>query len=215
MSEISPRTNSPFIIGVAGGSGSGKTTVVKNLIDVLKGTSTVVLHHDNYYRDQSHLPLEERVKTNYDHPNSLETSLLVEHLKLLSEGKSILEPTYDFLNHTRSQETISIQPAQVILVEGILIFDDPALRELCNLKVFVDTDNDIRLIRRIQRDTTERGRSLDNVIEQYLNTVRPMYQQFVEPSKRFADVIIPEGGFNRVALDLLLARVREVLLFQK
>lgn len=215
MSEISPRTNSPFIIGVAGGSGSGKTTVVKNLIDVLKGTSTVVLHHDNYYRDQSHLPLEERVKTNYDHPNSLETSLLVEHLKLLSEGKSILEPTYDFLNHTRSQETISIQPAQVILVEGILIFDDPALRELCNLKVFVDTDDDIRLIRRIQRDTTERGRSLDNVIEQYLNTVRPMYQQFVEPSKRFADVIIPEGGFNRVALDLLLARVREVLLFQK
>lgn len=215
MSEISPRTNSPFIIGVAGGSGSGKTTVVKNLIDVLKGTSTVVLHHDNYYRDQSHLPLEERVKTNYDHPNSLETSLLVEHLKLLSEGKSISEPTYDFLNHTRSQETISIQPAQVILVEGILIFDDPALRELCNLKVFVDTDNDIRLIRRIQRDTTERGRSLDNVIEQYLNTVRPMYQQFVEPSKRFADVIIPEGGFNRVALDLLLARVREVLLFQK
>jgi uridine kinase len=141
--------------------------------------------------------------------------LLVEHLKQLSQGKPILEPMYDFLNHTRSQETIEVQPAQVILVEGILIFDDPALRQLYNLKVFVDTDDDIRLIRRIQRDTTERGRSLDNVIEQYMNTVRPMYQQFVEPSKRFADVIIPEGGFNQVALDLLLARVREVLLFQR
>lgn len=215
MSQLSPQTNSPFIIGVAGGSGSGKTTVVNNLIEVLQGTSTVILHHDNYYRDQSHLPMEERTQTNYDHPDSLETSLLVEHLKQLSQGKTIQVPIYDFMNHTRSQETIEVQPAQVILVEGILIFDDPALRELYNLKVFVDTDDDIRLIRRMQRDTAERGRSVENVIEQYLHTVRPMYQQFVEPCKRFADVIIPEGGFNQVALDLLLARVREVLLFQR
>lgn len=202
--------SSPFVIGVAGGSGSGKSTVVNNLVDVLKGTSTVVLRHDNYYRDQSDLPMEERVKTNYDHPESLETSLLVKHIRSLRDGKNIEQPSYDFVNHTRSSATSTVHPASVIIVEGILIFEHAALRDEFALKVFVDTDDDLRLLRRLQRDISERGRTVENVIEQYLATVRPMYQQFVWPSKRFADVIIPEGGFNQVALDLLLARVREI-----
>jgi uridine kinase len=201
---------SPFVIGVAGGSGSGKSTVVNNLVEVLKGTSTVVLRHDNYYCDQSELPMDERVKTNYDHPDSLETSLLVKHIRALRDGKSIEEPAYDFVNHTRSSTTTTVHPASVIIVEGILIFEHAALREEFALKVFVDTDDDLRLLRRLQRDISERGRTVENVIDQYLATVRPMYQQFVWPSKRFADVIIPEGGFNQVALDLLLARVREI-----
>lgn len=203
--------NKPFVIGVAGGSGSGKTTVVDNLVDVLQGTSTVVLRHDNYYRDQSDLDMTERVKANYDHPDSLETELLVEHIHQLSAGNTIDQPTYDFVNHTRSSKTIQVKPARVIIVEGILIFENQALRDEFALKVFVDTDDDIRLLRRLQRDINERGRTVDSVISQYLGTVRPMYQQFVWPSKRFADVIIPEGGFNQVALDLLLARVREEL----
>lgn len=202
--------SSPFVIGVAGGSGSGKSTVVNNLVDVLKGTSTVVLRHDNYYRDQSALPMEERVKTNYDHPASLETDLMVQHIHALREGKSIEQPSYDFVHHTRSSSTTTVQPASVIIVEGILIFEHEDLRNEFALKVFVDTDDDLRLLRRLQRDISERGRTVENVIEQYLATVRPMYQQFVWPSKRFADVIIPEGGFNQVALDLLLARVREI-----
>ncbi len=203
--------HTPFVIGVAGGSGSGKSTVVQNLLAVLRGTSTVVLQHDNYYRDQSELPMEDRVKTNYDHPASLETDLLVEHIRALRAGSTIEQPQYDFVNHTRSADVSAVEPARVIIVEGILIFEHEALRNECALKVFVDTDDDIRFIRRLERDIEERGRTADSVIAQYLATVRPMYQQFVWPSKRFADVIIPEGGFNQVALDLLLARVREIL----
>lgn len=206
MSKTSPS----FIIGVAGGSGSGKSTVVAKLREALKGTSTLVIQHDDYYRNQSHLPMEQRVLTNYDHPDSLESELLVTHLQQLKAGKAVEHPVYDFVNHTRSSETVRLEPARVIIVEGILIFASQELRQEFALKVFVDTDDDIRFIRRLERDIEERGRTMESVIEQYQTTVRPMYQQFVWPSKRFADVIIPEGGFNQVALDVLLARVREI-----
>lgn len=200
----------PFIIGVAGGSGSGKSTVVNNLLSILSQDDTAVLRHDNYYRSQSDLTPEERDKINYDHPDALETDLLVRHLTQLSTGESIEQPEYDFVLDTRSERTTLVQPKKVIIVEGILIYVSEELRKLFDLKVFVDTDDDIRLLRRLQRDVAERGRTVDSVIDQYLATVRPMYQQFVWPSKRFADVIIPEGGNNQVALDLLLARVNEI-----
>ncbi|GAA5345920.1 uridine kinase [Planifilum fimeticola] len=200
----------PVIIGVAGGSGSGKTTVVRNVCDRLEGC-VAVIEQDAYYRDQSHLPMEERKKTNYDHPLAFDHDLLISHLNQLLERKPIEKPVYDYTQHTRSRETVAVAPKDVIIVEGILILEDERLRALMDIKVFVDTDADIRILRRIERDVKSRGRSLDSVIQQYLTTVRPMHQQFVEPSKRYADLIIPEGGYNQVAVDLLVNQIRTIL----
>jgi uridine kinase len=199
-----------FVIGVAGGSGSGKTTVVRRIVDSLGLGHVTLLQHDRYYRDRNDLRLEERAALNYDHPNSLETDLLVQHVRDLKGGKSIEVPAYDFTRHARLSERETFQPRRALIVEGILVFTDAALRELMDLKVFVDTDSDTRFIRRLQRDVAERGRTMESVIDQYLNTVRPMHLEFVEPSKRYADVIIPLGGHNTVAVDLLLTMLRSV-----
>jgi uridine kinase len=199
-----------FVIGVAGGSGSGKTTVVRRIVDSLGLEHVTLLQHDRYYRDRNDLRLEERAALNYDHPNSLETDLLVRHLQELKGGKPIEVPTYDFTRHARLSERETFQPRRALIVEGILVFTDAALRDLMDIKVFVDTDSDTRFIRRLQRDVAERGRTMESVIDQYLNTVRPMHLEFVEPSKRYADVIIPLGGHNTVAVDLLLTMLRSV-----
>ncbi len=203
--------HNPLVIGIAGGSGSGKTTVARVILERVGEEHIAYLPHDAYYRDNSHLPFEERVKINYDHPNSLETSLLVTHLKALRAGQAIERPVYDFTTHTRTSETVTVQPHPIIMVEGILIFTEAALRDLFDVKIFVDTDADIRFIRRLLRDINERGRTMASVVEQYLHTVRPMHLEFVEPSKRYADVIIPEGGLNTVALDMVVARVESLL----
>lgn len=195
------------VIGVAGGTGSGKTTVARTLLDRIGRTAITFLQHDAYYRDLSHLPLEERENVNFDHPDSLETELLVEHLGRLREGEAVEVPVYDFTRHTRSDETITAEPNPVIMVEGILVLAEKALRATMDVKVYVDTAADLRFIRRLRRDIQERGRTLDSVIDQYRNYVRPMHLEFVEPSKRHADVIVPEGGFNAVALDLLADHV--------
>ena len=199
-----------FVIGVAGGSGSGKTTVVRRIVDSLGLEHVTLLQHDRYYRDRNDLRLEERAALNYDHPNSLETDLLVRHVQQLKSGKSVDVPQYDFTRHARLSETETFQPRRALIVEGILVFTDAALRDLMDLKVFVDTDSDTRFIRRLQRDVAERGRTMESVIDQYLSTVRPMHLEFVEPSKRYADVIIPLGGHNTVAVDLLLTMLRSV-----
>jgi uridine kinase len=175
-------------------------------------TRIVVLYHDAYYKDLSHLPMEERGRLNFDHPESLETSLLVEHIRQLKNWQSIEMPVYDFTTHTRTDQMVRIEPQPVILVDGILIFAEPALREMFDVKIFVDTDADIRFIRRLKRDIAERGRTAESVIDQYLETVRPMHLEFVENSKRYADVIIPEGGFNTVAMDMVSARIAELLI---
>jgi uridine kinase len=201
----------PFLIGVAGGTGSGKTTVVKNLLKILKNHSVVCISHDDYYNDQSQMTMAERIKANYDHPSALETSLLISHLQQLLAGKSIQKPLYDFIENTRRAQTEVIQPCPVIIVEGILLFESVELRNLLDLKIFVDTEADIRLIRKIIRDIKERGRTLESGIHQYLTSTRPMHLEFVEPNKRYADIIIPEGGENRVALELLTARVKEIV----
>ena len=199
-----------FVIGVAGGSGSGKTTVVRRIVDSLGLEHVTLLQHDRYYRDRNDLRLEERAALNYDHPNSLETDLLVRHVQQLRAGKPIDVPQYDFTRHARLSETETFQPRRALIVEGILVFTDAALRDLMDIKVFVDTDSDTRFIRRLQRDVAERGRTMESVIDQYLSTVRPMHLEFVEPSKRYADVIIPLGGHNTVAVDLLLTMLRSV-----
>lgn len=198
-----------FVIGVAGGTGSGKTTVASTLAAALPAEHALLIEHDWYYRDRSTTPPEERLKINYDHPDALETPLLVEHLRRLRAGESVEAPIYDFVTHTRNSETRPIQPARAVIVEGILVLAEPTLRAHFDVKLFVDTDADIRILRRIQRDLEERGRSLESVRAQYLSTVRPMYLEFVEPSKRYADLIIPEGGLNTVAMDVLIARLRE------
>ena len=200
----------PFVIGVAGGTGSGKTTVVKRIMDALGDTDVTVLAHDRYYRDHPDLRLEERGGLNYDHPNSLDTDLLVGHVRALREGRSAQLPVYDFTRHVRKPETMPVQPGSAIIVEGILIFADSALRALMDVKVFVDTDSDIRFIRRLQRDIAERGRTVPSVIDQYLSTVKPMHEEFVEPSKRYADLIVPAGGYNQVAVDMLLTLIRSL-----
>ena len=197
----------PLVVGIAGGTGSGKTTVANKLAAALPAGRCVTLDHDAYYRDQGHLPMSERVSINYDHPSSLETELLVAHLRDLREGRVVDVPAYDFANHTRRAETRRVGPAPVIIVEGILVFTDAALREQMDVKIFVDTDPDIRLMRRIRRDLEQRGRTFQSVRDQYYATVRPMHIEHVEPSKRWADLIVPEGGDNRVALDILLGRV--------
>ena len=200
----------PLVFGVAGGSGSGKTTVVRKIMDALGDTDVVVLEHDRYYRDHPELRLEERAALNYDHPNSLDTDLLVSHLRELRAGRAVDIPAYDFSLHARKAEPTSIRPGSAIIVEGILIFTDKVLRSLMDVKVFVDTDGDTRFIRRLERDVAERGRTVSSVIDQYLSTVKPMHLEFVEPSKRYADVIIPEGGHNQVAVDMLLTLIRSL-----
>ena len=199
-----------FVIGVAGGSGSGKTTVVRRIVDSLGSEHVTLLDHDRYYRDRNDLRLEERAALNYDHPDSLETDLLVRHVRALRAGREVQVPRYDFTRHARLPETETFQPRRALIVEGILVFTDAALRELMDIKVFVDTDSDTRFIRRLQRDVAERGRTMESVIDQYQSTVKPMHLEFVEPSKRYADVIIPLGGHNTVAVDLLLTMLRSV-----
>ncbi|NTU74580.1 MAG: uridine kinase [Anaerolineaceae bacterium] len=201
----------PLVIGIAGGSGSGKTTVANVILQRVGAHRIAFLPHDAYYRDLSNLPPNQKAQINFDHPDSLETELLIEHVKQLMEWKGIDLPVYDFTIHTRTEKTIRIEPQHVILVEGILIFAEAELRKLCDVKIFVDTDADIRFIRRLQRDITERGRTTESVVKQYLSTVRPMHLEFVEPSKRYADVIIPEGGLNAVAMDMVTAQIESLL----
>ena len=200
----------PFVIGVAGGSGSGETTVVRQIVNSLGDDQVSLLEHDKYYRDRGDLRLEERAALNYDHPDSLETDLLVQHVKALRSGAPVEVPRYDFSRHAREEGTVTVVPRRAIIVEGILIFADADLRKLLDVKVFVDADDDTRFIRRLQRDISERGRTVPSVIDQYLGTVKPMHLEFVEPSKRYADVIIPLGGHNTVAIDMLLTLIRSL-----
>jgi uridine kinase len=200
-----------IIIGVAGGSGSGKTTVVKSIVRSLGKGQVSVIHHDSYYRDASHLPAGERQSINYDHPDALETELLVEHLQALRAGKPADVPVYDFTTHSRLDDTETVKPRKVIIVDGLLILWDARLRSLMDIKVYVDTDADLRFIRRLTRDMEERARTPEWIIKQYLDTVRVMHLEFVEPSKRYADLIVPEGGHNLVAIDMLITKIRSVL----
>ena len=202
----------PLVIGIAGGSGSGKTTVAQEILQRVGPDRIAFLQHDSYYKDLSGLPPIQRAEVNFDHPNSLETELLIEHIATLRDGKPVEVPIYDFSTHSRTARTFTVQPRRVILVEGILIFTEAALRDMFDVKIFVDTDSDLRLIRRLERDIAERGRTAQSVIKQYQTTVRPMHLEFVEPSKRYADVIIPEGGFNTAALDMVVARVDALLM---
>ncbi len=210
MSESAKRRR-PVIIGVTGGSGSGKTSVSRAIFNSLNGHSIVMIQEDSYYKNQDGIPLEERVKVNYDHPDAFDTDLLVQQLGDLLSWKAVDVPVYDYVKHTRSRQIVHVEPKEVIILEGIMVLNDPRLRDLMDIKIFVDTDDDIRIIRRIRRDLEERGRSLQSVIDQYLATVKPMYHQFIEPSKRYADIIVPEGGENRVAIDILVTKVRDII----
>ncbi|MGX7329017.1 uridine kinase [Enterococcus bulliens] len=203
--------NKPIIIGVTGGSGSGKTSVSRAILDHFPNHSIMMLEHDSYYKDQSHLKFEDRLATNYDHPFAFDTDLLIEHLHQLVEYKTIEIPVYDYVKHTRSDQVVVQEPKEVIILEGIMILEDERLREMMDIKIYVDTDDDTRIIRRIKRDIEERGRTLDSVIDQYLGVVKPMYHQFIEPTKRYADVIVPEGGENHVAIDLITTKVSAIL----
>jgi uridine kinase len=200
-----------LVIGIAGGSGSGKTTVAQSILQRVGPEHISFLQHDAYYKDLSGLPPVQRAEVNFDHPNSLETELLTRHILQLKSGSPVEVPIYNFATHSRTEKTYTVQPRGVILVEGILIFTEASLRDLFNVKIFVDTDPDLRFIRRLERDISERGRTLDTVVKQYLSTVRPMHLEFVEPSKRYADIIIPEGGFNAAALDMVVARIETML----
>jgi uridine kinase len=202
----------PVVIGVAGGTGSGKTTVAQEILKRAGTEKISLIQHDAYYKDLSDLPPAQRAMQNFDHPDALDNSLLIVHLQELKAGKAVDVPVYDFTTHARTGETRRIEPHRVVLLEGILIFADEALRRLMDVKICVDTDADIRFIRRLERDLAERGRTMESVIRQYLATVRPMHQEFVEPSKRYADVIIPEGGFNEVAMEIVAARIQALLL---
>ncbi|HLB64480.1 MAG TPA: uridine kinase [Anaerolineales bacterium] len=206
-----PQRPPPVVIGIAGGTGSGKTTVANVILERVGADKIALVPHDAYYKDLQDLPRAQRDLVNFDHPDSLETELLVAHLRSLHEWKTVEIPIYDFTNHARTARTQRVDPQPVILVEGILIFHEPALRDLFDVKIFVDTDADIRFIRRLQRDILERGRTVESVIHQYQTTVRPMHLEFVEPSKRHADVIIPEGGLNTVAMDMVVARMESLL----
>jgi uridine kinase len=201
----------PVVIGVAGGSGSGKTSVARAIYEHFGDRSILVLEQDYYYKDQSHLPFAERLKTNYDHPLAFDNDLLIEHIHKLLRYEPIEKPVYDYKLHTRSNKVIHVEPKDVIILEGILVLEDERLRNLMDIKVYVDTDADIRIIRRLLRDIKERGRTLESVIEQYVSVVRPMHNQFVEPTKRYADIIIPEGGQNHVAIDLMVTKIRTIL----
>lgn len=199
----------PLVIGVAGGSGSGKSTVVRQMLDLVPAVSVSLLHHDSYYRDYENMPLEQRARINYDHPDSLETSLLAEHVRELIAGRPVETPLYDFSTHRRLTETRRVDPEPVIIVDGILVLAEPELRELCEIRAYVETDSDVRFIRRMLRDTRERERTVESVVAQYGETVRPMHLEFVEPSKRHAHVIIPFGGENSVAIEMLAAQLKE------
>jgi uridine kinase len=201
----------PVVIGVTGGSGSGKTSVTKAIYESFKGHSILILEQDYYYKDQSYLPFEERLKTNYDHPLAFDNDLLIQHVGQLLRYESINKPVYDYSLHTRSNEIIEVGPKDVIILEGILVLEDERLRNLMDIKLYVDTDADLRIIRRLMRDLKERGRSIDSVIDQYVNVVRPMHNQFIEPTKRYADIIIPEGGHNHVAIDLMVTKIKTIL----
>ena len=198
------------VIGIAGGTGSGKTTLVAHLERAYK-EKVIVISHDHYYKSNDHLSLEERVKLNYDHPSSFDTDMMVEHIRMLKSGQSIERPEYSFVEHTRMKETLHIKPAKVIIVEGILVFENRKLLEQMDIKIFVDADADVRILRRLVRDVKERGRDIDSVVEQYLTTVKPMHEQFVEISKKHANIIIPEGGFNMVALSMITDKINAIL----
>ena len=202
---------SPILIGIAGGTGSGKSTVTREIYKSITDKNVAIIEQDSYYKDQSNISFEERVKTNYDHPFAFDNELLVSHLKDLLDGKSIQKPIYDFENHNRKQETVLVEPKDIIVLEGILILYDEDLRNLMDIKLFVDTDADVRVIRRILRDIKDRGRTLDSVVKQYMTTVRPAHMQFVEPTKRYADIIIPEGGYNKVAIDIIVTKVNDIV----
>lgn len=203
--------NKTLLIGISGGTGSGKSTVTKKLVELIKEENVAVIEEDSYYKDQSNISFEERVKTNYDHPFAFDNKLLIEHLKDLKSGKSIEKPLYDFELHNRKKETLLVEAKEVVVLEGILILSEEEIRDLLDIKVFVDTDSDVRIIRRILRDIKERGRSLDSVIYQYMKTVRPAHLQFIEPSKKYADIIIPEGGYNDVAIDLIYQKIKSII----
>lgn len=201
----------PLLIGITGGTGSGKSTVAKSICECLPKKNIVIIEQDSYYKDQSHLTPEERILTNYDHPFAFDTELLISHLKMLTDNKPIDKPLYDFTVHNRRKETQRIEPKDVIILEGILVLDSPEIRKLLDIKIFVDTDTDVRIIRRIVRDMRDRGRSLDSVIKQYMEVVKPMHNEFIEPTKRYADIIIPEGGYNKVAVDIMVAKINSIL----
>jgi uridine kinase len=201
----------PLIIGIAGGSGSGKSTVARNVAQALRTESVAFIDMDAYYLNFAHLPIDERRKINWDHPDAFDWPLLVEQLERLAAGDAVEKPVYDYVTHTRSPNMVSVPAADVVVIDGILLFSDQRVRELCDVKVFVDADADIRLIRRIRRDITKRGRPLEEVLEQYLTTVQPMHLQFVEPSKRYADVIVPRGGHNAIAIEMIVAKIQRRL----
>lgn len=200
-----------YTIGICGGSGSGKSTVTRRIVEAFGSEHILVIEQDSYYKDQSHLAFEERVKTNYDHPDAFDTGLLVSHIRALQEGRAVDMPLYDYARHTRKEETRKTEPKPILILEGILLFFDRGLRDTMDMKVFVETDADVRILRRIRRDINERGRTLDSVIDQYLETVRPSHLQFVEPSKRYADIIFPDGGYNEIGIDLLVTRLQREL----
>ncbi len=210
-SVINAPINRPLIIGITGGTGSGKSTVARAIFESIPEANVAIIQQDCYYKDQSQLPAEERVKVNYDHPLAFDNELIVKHIKSLLSGQAIEKPQYDFTVHNRMKETIRVEPRDIIIVEGILVLDCPMLRELMDIKIFVDTDMDVRIIRRIMRDMSERGRTLESVIDQYLTVVKPMHYEFVEPTKRYADIIIPEGGHNLVAIDIMVAKIKSII----
>lgn len=205
----------PLVIGIAGGSGSGKTTVTKKVFEVFRKHSVVVIEQDYYYKDQSHLPFEKRLETNYDHPFAFDNDLFIQQIEQLLRYEAVETPTYDYSQHTRAQETRLIEPRDVLILEGMLILDDPRIRELMDIKIYVDTDADLRILRRITRDMKERDRSLQSIIDQYLDVVRPMHNQFIEPTKRYADIIVPEGGQNEVAIDLIVTKIKSIVEIDK
>jgi len=201
----------PILIGITGGTGSGKSSIADSIYSSFSDECIAMIQQDMYYKDQSHLSMEERVLTNYDHPNAFDNELLIEHLKSLLNGNSIDKPIYDFANHTRAKETVRVEARRIIIVEGILVLENKELRDLLDIKVYVDTDADIRILRRLVRDINERGRTVESVINQYLDIVRPMHMQFTEPTKRYADIIVPEGGQNKVAIDILVSKIKDIL----
>ncbi|MEG0641806.1 MAG: uridine kinase [Clostridium sp.] len=201
----------PILIGITGGTGSGKSTVANEIYNSLPSANICMIQQDSYYKDQTSLSTDERIKINYDHPDAFDTDLLLEHLKMLMNGEAINKPIYDFSIHNRIKETQIITPCEIIIVEGLMVLVEKKVRDILDIKIFVDTDSDLRIVRRIKRDIEERGRTLDSVIEQYINSVRPMHLEFIEPTKRYADVIIPEGGYNKVAIDIMKARLKQII----